>query len=285
METSTTLYLALAALLAAFIVFTLLKGVIKMLLFSAAVIGGVLSWLLLERNGFSYIAFLTDQPKPWMVEAVAWTGGVLVFAVFLHGFSWFCSVFSFGRGMGTGGAKGILTTVLMVFVLIWVGSMGIGYMGDVGSIRYYHRLAQKHKGALQDTPTPSLFTRLRDLLGSEASTSWLAAINPMRDDTLSYLACLVAYGCTLDDEQARQYYEQQVAPLLPVPQPGRFLELFRDPALRLLVQQGKYVTLLESERLKTFLQYKDTERIIQSRIAPSRGKAAGLSSPGSPSRQ
>lgn len=276
MDTATAVYLVLGGLTAAFMVFTLLKGVIKMFLFAAAVIGGVLTWLVLERNGFSYLAFLTDSPQPWMVEAVAWTGGVLVFAVFLHGFSWFCSVFSFGRKMGTGGTKGIFTTVLMVFVLIWVANMGIGYMGDVGSVRYYHQLAQKHIGLTNEEPNQPLFTRLRNILSQQQSTAWLSGINPMQDDTLSYLAGIVAYGCSLDEPHLKQYYEQQVAPRLAIPQPGRLIELFRDPSLRLLVEQGKYVTLLENERLKTFLQYKDTERIIHSYLNPSHQKTTGF---------
>lgn len=276
MDTATAVYLVLGGLTAAFMVFTLLKGVIKMFLFAAAVIGGVLTWLVLERNGFSYLAFLTDSPQPWMVEAVAWTGGILVFAVFLHGFSWFCNVFSFGRKMGTGGAKGILTTVLMVFVLIWVANMGIGYMGDVGSVRYYHQLAKKHIGLTNEEPSQPLFTRLSNILSQQQSTAWLSGINPMQDDTLSYLAGIVAYGCSLDEPHLKQYYEQQVAPRLAIPQPGRLLELFRDPSLRLLVEQGKYVTLLENERLKTFLQYKDTERIIHSYLSPSPQKTTGF---------
>lgn len=266
MPTSTTLYLAIGVLLAAFILFTMLKGVIKMALFGAAVLGGILMWLLLERNGFTYLAFLTDTPRPWMVEALAWTGGILVFAVFLHGFSWFSNVFSFGSRMGTGGTKGIFTTLLMVLILIWAGNMGVSYMGDVGRVRYYHDLAERHMGKTADTPSLPVLTRLKNVLSSENSTSWLSALNPMEDDTLAYVACIVAYGCTLDEKRLEEYYARQVAPRLPISQPGRFLELFRDPGLRALVEQGKFVTLLESERLKTFLQYKDTERIIESKM-------------------
>lgn len=266
MPTSTTLYLAIGVLLAAFILFTMLKGVIKMALFGAAVLGGILMWLLLERNGFTYLAFLTDTPRPWMVEALAWTGGILVFAVFLHGFSWFSNVFSFGSKMGTGGAKGILTTLLMVLILIWAGTMGISYMGDVGRVRYYHDLAEKHMGKTAETPSLPVLTRLKNVLAVENSTSWLSALNPMEDDVLAYVACIVAYGCTLDEKRLEEYYARQVAPRLPISQPGRFLELFRDPGLRALVEQGKFVTLLESERLKTFLQYKDTERIIEAKM-------------------
>lgn len=266
MDSSTTIYLAIAVIVAAFLLFTLLKGVIKMVLFGAAVLGGVLMWLLLERNGFTYLAFLTDNPRPWMVETLAWTGGILVFAVFLHGFSWFSSVFSLGAKMGTGGTKGILTTLLMVLVLVWAANMGISYMGDVGHVRYYHDLAELHMGKTTDAPSLPILTRLKGVLGSQHSTSWLSALNPMEDDTLAYVACIVAYGCTLDEAHMQEYYARQIAPRLPVSQPGRFLELFRDPGLRALVDQGKFVTLLESERLKTFLQYKDTERIIQSRL-------------------
>lgn len=266
MPTSTTLYLVIGVLLAAFILFTMLKGVIKMALFGAAVLGGIFMWLLLERNGFTYLAFLTDTPRPWMVEALAWTGGILVFAVFLHGFSWFSNVFSFGSRMGTGGAKGILTTLLMVLILIWAGNMGISYMGDVGRVRYYHDLAERHLGKTAETPSLPVLTRLKNVLATENSTSWLSVLNPMEDDALSYVACIVAYGCTLDEKRQEEYYARQVAPRLPISQPGRFLELFRDPGLRALVEQGKFVTLLESERLKTFLQYKDTERIIEAKM-------------------
>ena len=44
-----------------------------------------------------------------------------------------------------------------------------------------------------------------------------------------------------------------------IPQPTRLLDLFRDPGLRTMVREGRFVSLLENERLNTVLRFRNTE--------------------------
>ena len=44
-----------------------------------------------------------------------------------------------------------------------------------------------------------------------------------------------------------------------IPQPTRLLDLFRDPGLRTMVKEGRFVSLLENERLNTVLRFRNTE--------------------------
>jgi hypothetical protein len=42
------------------------------------------------------------------------------------------------------------------------------------------------------------------------------------------------------------------------------LELFSDPGLRKLVEEERFVSLLENDRLNAFLQHKNTAEFLQS---------------------
>ena len=71
MDSSLTFYLVLGALLVGFIVLGMLKGMIKMLLFGAAVLSAVAAYFWLSKYGFTYLSFITSDPREWM--AVSYT--------------------------------------------------------------------------------------------------------------------------------------------------------------------------------------------------------------------
>lgn len=100
MDSSLTFYLVLGALLLGFIVLGMLKGMIKMLLFGAAVLSSVAAYFWLSKYGFTYLSFITSDPREWMVTVLSVGGAAAVFFVFMHGLFWFSDVFSWGRRMG-----------------------------------------------------------------------------------------------------------------------------------------------------------------------------------------
>lgn len=120
--------------LAGFIVLGMLKGMIKMLLFGAAVLSAVAAYFWLSKYGFTYLSFITSDPREWMVSVLSIGGALAVFFVFMHGLFWFSDVFSWGRRMGFGGAKGVVTTLLMAAVVCWVGVMCIFYYGSMAEM-------------------------------------------------------------------------------------------------------------------------------------------------------
>ena len=254
MDTSDILLTVLGVLIAAIIIFAIFKGIIKMILLAATVISSVAAWIFLQKNGFTYLAFITDTPAPWMVQALAWGAAILIFVVFFHGMVWFSQLFSFRKRVG---AWGLLTTVLMSALMLWTATVGICYYGDVCRIRYYHELAESQQ---KGTPQPAMpwFTKVKETLRKSPYTGWLASIDPMENPAQTNLACLVAFGCTLDEPTFTQFYNTHLT-TRSIPQPTRLLALFRDPGLRTLVKEGHFVTLLENEHLNTVLRYKDTE--------------------------
>ncbi len=245
----------LACIVAAIILFSILKGVIRMILLAVAVISAIVVWMFIQRSGFTFLSFITAHPQPWMVQVAAWGLAIFTFAVFFHGMSWFSQLFSWRRGGAS--TCGIITTVLMSILMLWIATLGISYYGNISLISHYQTLAEAHKSQ-SEAPDMPWFTRMKHLLRKADSTGWLEKIDPMDNPAQTYLACLVAYGCSLDEAQYTAFYNERLA-RSGIPQPTRMLDLFRDPGLRTLVAEKRFVTLLENERLTTFLQFRDTE--------------------------
>ncbi len=258
MNDSNAVLTVLGVLVAAIVFFILFKGVIRMILLALAIISAIAVWIVIQRNGFTFLSFLTNTPQPWMVQVAAWSCALFVFMVFYHGMSWISQLFSWRKGVST---TSLITTVLMSCLMMWVATIGISYYGNVSRISYYHELAKAHRQGQSDPPMP-WFTRMKHSLRKADSTAWLEAIDPLEDPAQVNLACLVAYGCTLGEPAYRSFYEQSLANR-GIPQPTRFLDLFGDKGLRTLVQERRFSTLLENERLKTFLQFRDTEAHIK----------------------
>lgn len=258
MESSPTVLYIIAAILTAILLFTLLKGALKMLVLAVAVSSAVAVWMFLQKNGFTYLEFVTDAPRPWMVQAVSWgaAGGILL--LFFHGMLWASQLFSFNKKVGAGG---IITTVLMCVLMLWVAMLGVSYYGDICRIRFYHELALAQQQGTE-LPEKAWATTAKEALRQQDYTAWLEKIDPMENAAQVNLACLVAFGCAMEEPQYRAFYENQLKPR-GIPQCSRFIDLFSDPGLRNLVKEGRYVTLLENSRLTTFLQFKDTEEKLR----------------------
>lgn len=247
------LLIVLGGILAAILFFIIFKGAIRMIVLATAIILAVTAWIFLQRNGFTYLSFVTDSPQPWMVQVLAWGVGIFILLLFFHIISWFTQLFSWKRRLSAGG---ILTTVLMCLLMLWVGVMGLSYYGSICKIRHYHELAvaQVSGAALPSLPWS---TQAKAALQQHPWTAWVSAIDLMDNREQTNLACLVAFGCSLDEPTYTAFYQAQLANR-GIPQPGRFLQLFGDQGLRTLVSEGRFVTLLENEHLTTFLQFRDT---------------------------
>lgn len=258
-DAQTTILLALAVLLIFIVIFSLLKGVIRMILLAIAVIGSIAVWIFLQNKGFTLLALVTDTPRHWMVQVLAWGLSIFTFAVFFHGMNWFSQLFSWRRGGASMG--GIITTILMSALMIWVGTVGVSYYGNIARISYYCDLAAAHSKG-EGNPDMPWFTRAKNAIRKADATAWLESIDPLESQAQANLACLVAYGCSLSEPEFTRFYNERLAHSK-IPHPTRFLELFRDKGLRTLVAEGRYVTLLENERLNTFLQMGNTAEILE----------------------
>lgn len=247
----------LTILLLAIIFFTVFKGVIRMMLLAIAVIGGIAVWLLIQRHGFTFLAFITHEPSPWMVQTLAWAAAIFTFLVFYQGMQWFSQLFSWRKFS----LPGLITSILMSLMMLWVFSVGLSYYAEISRMGYFHEkaLAILKQG---DEPAQPWAWRTKQVLRQSELTSWLEKVDPMEDRAQANLASLVAFGCTLDEKSYMRLYKEQLLRLR-IPQSSRLLELFKDSGLRKLVAEQHFVTLLENERLKTFLQYGNTYEIFR----------------------
>ena len=237
MDSSLTFYLVLGALLVGFIVLGMLKGMIKMLLFGAAVLSAVAAYFWLSKYGFTYLSFITSDPREWMVTVLSVGGAAAVFFIFMHGLFWFSDVFSWGGRMGFGGAKGIVTTILMAVVVCWVGVMCIFYYGSMAEM-----------------------TRAREL-----ALNWLVAISPEHDPERLSLAKMIAYLVTLSPELSDQRRTQLDCYMPRSRITSRVLSLkslSEDPAIRLLVEKGDMQGLYNDVKLTRFLEDQDVRTVL-----------------------
>lgn len=259
MGSGTALWAVLGIIVVFFALFLLFKGVIKLMLLLAALTAAAAWWVVTQRMGFTYLELVVNAPKPWMVQTAAWGGSAFILLLYFHIRMWASQLFSPDRRAGAGT---ILTTVLMGALLLWVALIGISYYGDVCRIRYYHDLAVAQKEGRQEMPSKPWFTSMKEELNRQTSMNWLMKLNPMENPAQTNLACLLAYGCTFDEPTYTAIYYHQLADR-GIPQPTRLLDLFGDAGLRALVEQERFVTLLENDRLTTFLQFRNTEELVK----------------------
>ena len=249
-----TLYILLAAAFLFVVVFSIIKGLVRMILLAVAICCAIVTWMFVQSQGFTLLSFLTSAPQPWMVQALAWVAAGMVLFLFFYVMSWFAMLFGFSKGKA--GAFNLITTSLMCILVLWVSTVAVSYYGTISRVSYYHDLAESHyHGAAK--PDVPLFTQGKYLIRTAKYLAWLESIDPLESPAQSNLACLVAYGCTLNEaEYTRFYYERLLK--LNIPHSTRFLELFADAGLRKLVAEGHFVSLLENDRLNAFLQFADT---------------------------
>ena len=258
-DSQTSLLIALSAVLIFVVVFSAIKGLLRMILLAVAVCCAIVVWMFVQSKGFTLLSCITSTPQPWMVQALAWTAAIFVLVIFFHGLSWFSLLF--GLKSGKAGVCNVLTTTLMCILMLWVSTIAVSYYGTISRVSYYHDLAESHYHGAPE-PTVPLFTQGKQIIRNAKALAWLESIDPLESPAQSNLACLVAYGCSLSEPEFTRFYNERLTQLK-VPHSTRFLELFADAGLRKLVAEGRFVSLLENERLNTFLQFSDTASKLQ----------------------
>lgn len=249
MDTSTTIYIIAGVVLAGFIVLAVLKGVIKMLLFGAGVLGGVAAYYWMSKYGFTYLSFVTSDPRSWMITGLAWCSAIAVFAVFVHGMFWFSNVFSWGQKMGFGGVKGLLTTVLMVLVVLWVCLIALFYYGSVADVARAHETALAQIDREHEVPTSWVYEWSRKVQQADSS-HWLLNLAPLQDPERIKLARIIAYLATFEPQDAVRRY----AVLEPhIPRARRLWTLSQEPGIKSLVRRNDMTTLLNHPELTKIL--------------------------------
>lgn len=262
LDSGTAIWAVLGVVVIAIALFMLLKGVIKMLLLASVLCAAVGLWIFLQRNGCTYLEFVMDSPPAELAELLPWLGSGFVLLVSFHIRTWFMQLFSADRRAGAGC---IITTLMMCALMLWLGLVGLSYYCDISRIGYYHELAlsqinppaQQAPGQPAVLPKPWL-VNMKSEINRQSALRWLLSLSPMENPAQTNLACLLAYGCTFDEATATAFYQQSLAGI-GLPQPSRVLDLLRDPGLRRLVSDRRFVTLLENERLTTVVQFRDTE--------------------------
>ncbi len=264
MDSTLLFYLILGGLVIGFIVFTLLKGLIKMILFGAAVLCSIGTYFWIAKYGFTYLSFITANPRDWMVTTLAVLLAVGVFTVFMHGIKWFGNVFSWGSKMGFGGVKGIVTTILMALVVCWVGVMCIYYYGSMAEMNRVKELAQYHMDSTKSISNPIIYT-LKKSITDNPNISWLGKLSPEHEPERLALAKIIAYLGALNP-QLSEVRRAQLDSFMPRSRiTSRTLSLktlSQDAAMRQLVEKGDMQGLYNDVKLTRFLQDEDVRRVL-----------------------
>ncbi len=260
--------IALAVFVILIIIFSLIKGVIKMIMLSLTVVLSIACWLFVQRNGETLLTFVVNEPKNWMVQALSYIAALLVFLILFHGLRWFSQLFSWRRNGATSG--GIITTVLMSVLMLWMAYISFSYASNIALINYYHDLAKCHSMGQQAADIPSIVNAKNRLLGNEAF-SWLAKIDPLDNAARTNLASLIAYGCTLPEAQQAYFYATRLEKC-GISYPSRFTKLFSDEGLRKIVEQENFASLLENDLLQTFLQAGNSKQFLEENFKQTNNK-------------
>lgn len=247
MTTNTWIIVIVLGLLAAGLLLAALKGVVRMLLLAASIIGAILTYYWLQKYGFSYLSFVTASPTSWMVNALSIVGAVFVFAVFQHGLSWFSNIFSWGGGKGIGGIKGMVTTMLMCLFIVWLAGIGVSYFGSLSEIRRYKEVA----GNMSARTDVSTVSRIKSYLDDSGVGGVLSLLDPMRDAERLKLAKIVAYMSSEENEIRLNMCQQQLSRF--VPEMYRIRKLASDQGIRSLIKKNDMGSLLGDPKLTKIL--------------------------------
>lgn len=200
-----------------------------------------------------------------MVVSVLSIGGALaVFFVFMHGLFWFSDVFSWGRRMGFGGAKGAVTTLLMAAVVCWVGVMCIFYYGSMAEMTRARELALYHMDPTRAISLPTIYT-VKKAITDNPHLAWLVKVSPEHDPERLSLAKMIAYLVTLSPELSDQRRTQLDCYMPRSRITSRVLSLkslSEDPAIRQLVEKGDMQGLYNDVKLTRFLEDQDVRTVL-----------------------
>lgn len=247
MSTNTWILIIVGALLAGGLVLAALKGILKMILLAASIIGAIVTYYWLQKYGFSYLSFLTAEPESWMVNTLSIVGAVFVFAVFQHGLSWFGNIFSWGGGKGIGGMKGIVTTVLMCLFIVWLTGIGVSYFGSLSEIRRYKDIVKDTSARTDVSPV----SQVKSYIESSGMGGILSVLDPMKDAERLKLAKIVAYMSSEENRIRLDLCQQQLSQY--VPNMHRIRKLASDQGIQSLMKKNDMGTLLGDPKLTKLL--------------------------------
>lgn len=256
--------IALAAFILFIIIFSLIKGVIKVILLISTAALTIISWLFMQRNGETLLSFVIEEPKNWMVQAASYVAALFVFMVLFHGLRWFSQLFSWRRNGATKG--GIITTILMSGVMLWMGYLSFSYASNLSLINYYHELALCH-AQNQKAPELPTIVKLKNRILDTPALAWIAYADLLDNSARTKLASIVAYGCSLPEAQSNYFYTTRLENC-GISFPSRFTKLFNDEALRKMVEQKNFASLLENGLLETFLNAGNSRQYIEENFKP-----------------
>lgn len=256
--------IALAVFVLLFIIFSLIKGVIKMIMLTLTISLTIGCWLFLQRNGETLLSFVIAEPKNWMVQAATYIASLFVFMVMFHGLRWFSQLFTWRRNGATSG--GIITSIFMSVVMLWLTYISFSYACNLSLISYYHDMALCHS---QNQKAPELprIVKLKNRILDAPVLSWISYFDLLDNPARTKLASLIAYGCALPEAQSNYFYTTRLENC-GISYPSRFTKLFNDEGLRKMVEQKNYASLLENELLETFLKAGNSEQYFQENFKP-----------------
>lgn len=247
MSTNTWILIIVGALLAGGLVLAALKGILKMILLAASIIGAIVTYYWLQKYGFSYLSFLTAEPESWMVNTLSIVGAVFVFAVFQHGLSWFSNIFSWGGGKGIGGMKGIVTTVLMCLFIVWLAGIGVSYFGSLSEIRRYKDIVKDTSARTNVSP----ISQVKSYIESSGMGGILSVVDPMKDAERLKLAKIVAYMSSEENRIRLDICQKQLSQY--VPNMHRIRKLASDQGIQSLLKKNDMGSLLGDPKLTKLL--------------------------------
>lgn len=251
MDTTLTVCIIIGIILAGFVLYTLLKGFMKMLFFGGALACSIVAYIWVQKYGMSYISCVTSQPETWMVTTLAISTCLGTFAVLLYGLHWLSAVFSWRKNhAGHGGGKGIITTILMVGLVVWVGLIALFYQGSTDELRYTH---QRAMADLNRGPAPSATHALRAMsaIRHTPQVSWLAALDPLRDDKRMELTKLITYLASLEDADLMRVCSSLKEQGFP--NTARIQSFSQNHALRKAISQGDWDAVINNTGINTIL--------------------------------
>lgn len=253
------LTLAFGIFIALIIIITIIKGVIKTCILAIAIGSAILSWIFLQQHGLTYLSLAFDAPAAWLVNACSYLGAFVAFYLVFRISSMLANIFRLTDKSKS--KNGMVVTIGMCLLMCWVGLMGFSYASTISRIKYHHKLALAHNASEENPPEPILMTAKNKMLSS-SKTSWLFSLDPIDDPSLSNLACIVAYGSTLNKIGQSAFYDRHLSNRN-IPHPTRFRTLFSDAGIQKTVIENHFVSLMENEQLKTFLQLGNTDSIMK----------------------
>lgn len=251
---------AIGVIIAAFLIFGFVKGMVRTAFACIALAGGILAGLWGFRKGEAIAGTLVSNPDPWMSAAV---GIILGLAIF------FVARALFGILLSPVGARdgkprnlplpGSILGLFMGTAFAWFCLSGIRYIGTLSEL-------ESLKAAIADKTkiekvSPPLFAKFKRLIDSSAPGRFHQKFDILNDPSRSNLAKLVvlvqsplAVATAATDKEIRDaIYETPKINIV-------ILEKSAD--LKPFVEKGQYSHLLSSDIIKNACGDEDVKKAL-----------------------